>query len=165
MSDPGFRALCKDLVEDLDAWMEYGHSPANLPLQERCTLQLIKRARAALAAEDEPSDRIHEIAVNLREDAFSWEADARLVGNISAKDIADLCDVTIARYGTPAPVPVTEPRQRPIWTEGICGDGAALLKDGVMMPIEEVVAELNLGAAAIARIDEFVSLAVQWDQA
>lgn len=31
----------------------------------------------------------------------------------------------------------------PVWTEGICGDGAAILKDGVMVPIEEVIRELN----------------------
>ena len=35
---------------------------------------------------------------------------------------------------------------RPIYAEGICGDGAAILKDGVMMPIENVVAELNRAA-------------------
>ena len=32
---------------------------------------------------------------------------------------------------------------RPIWTEGICGGGAAILRDGVMQPIEEVIAALN----------------------
>jgi len=36
-----------------------------------------------------------------------------------------------------------EPVERPIWTEGICGDGAAILKDGVMQPIESVIAALN----------------------
>ncbi len=29
------------------------------------------------------------------------------------------------------------------WTEGVCGDGAAILFDGAMVPIEEVVRELN----------------------
>jgi hypothetical protein len=29
------------------------------------------------------------------------------------------------------------------WSEGICGDGAAILRDGVMVPIEEVVVSLN----------------------
>lgn len=33
------------------------------------------------------------------------------------------------------------------YTEGICGDGAAILKDGAMMTIGEVVAELNRGAS------------------
>jgi hypothetical protein len=54
-----------------------------------------------------------------------------------------------------------EPEERPIWTEGICGDGAAILKDGVMQPIESVIAALN--AAELAQpesedpIAEFVS--------
>jgi hypothetical protein len=32
---------------------------------------------------------------------------------------------------------------QPHYTEGVCGDGAAILRDGVMMPIEDVVSELN----------------------
>jgi hypothetical protein len=36
-----------------------------------------------------------------------------------------------------------EPVGRPVWTEGVCGDGAAILKDGVMQPIEDVIAALN----------------------
>lgn len=36
-----------------------------------------------------------------------------------------------------------EPIERPVWTEGVCGDGAAILKDGVMQPIENVIAALN----------------------
>ena len=43
-----------------------------------------------------------------------------------------------------------EPDGSPVWTEGICGDNAALLRDGVMVPIEEVVQELNEGAQARA---------------
>jgi hypothetical protein len=31
----------------------------------------------------------------------------------------------------------------PDWTEGLCGDGAAILRDGVMIKIEEVVQTLN----------------------
>ena len=37
----------------------------------------------------------------------------------------------------------------PRWTEGICGDGAAILRDGVMVPIEEVIARLNQAEAAL----------------
>lgn len=44
-----YKQLCKDLAEDLGFWMEYGHSPANLPFEEDCTYKLLKRARAALA--------------------------------------------------------------------------------------------------------------------
>jgi len=43
-----------------------------------------------------------------------------------------------------------EPVGRPVWTEGVCGDGAAILKDGVMQPIEDVVAALN--AAEVVRL-------------
>lgn len=31
----------------------------------------------------------------------------------------------------------------PLWTEGICGDGAAILCDGIMVPIEKVIESLN----------------------
>ena len=54
----------------------------------------------------------------------------------------------LARWGNPVPED-TEPA---IWTEGICGDGAALLKDGVMVPVEEVVRELNCGSRARAAL-------------
>lgn len=37
----------------------------------------------------------------------------------------------------------------PEWTEGVCGDGAAILRDGVMAPIENVVAALNLLSEAL----------------
>lgn len=29
------------------------------------------------------------------------------------------------------------------WTEGVCGDGAAILRDGCMVPIEELIETLN----------------------
>ena len=38
----------------------------------------------------------------------------------------------------------------PQWTEGICGDGAAILRDGVMVPIEEVITRLNQAEAALS---------------
>jgi hypothetical protein len=41
-----------------------------------------------------------------------------------------------------------EAQPEPVWTEGICGDGAAILKDGVMQPIEDVIAALNATALA-----------------
>ena len=31
----------------------------------------------------------------------------------------------------------------PIWTEGVCGDGAAILRDGQLMKIEDVLTALN----------------------
>ena len=54
-----------------------------------------------------------------------------------------------------------EPEGLPVWTEGICGDGATLLRDGVMVPIEEVVRELNRGAQARAVLARWGSPAPQ----
>lgn len=51
-----FKKLCKDLVDDLSLWMEYGGSPCDVPFEEACTYRLIKRAYAALA-ETEDTDR------------------------------------------------------------------------------------------------------------
>lgn len=51
-----------------------------------------------------------------------------------------------------APVPPAEGEARnlPHYTEGVCSDGAAILRDGVMMPIERIVSELNRLTALIA---------------
>jgi hypothetical protein len=42
----------------------------------------------------------------------------------------------------------TQGHPEPVWTEGICGDGAAILRDGVMQPIEDVLAALNATSLA-----------------
>lgn len=43
----------------------------------------------------------------------------------------------------------------PEWTEGVCGDGAAILRDGEMIPIEDVIATLNnLEHTAAATVEE-----------
>jgi len=56
--------------------------------------------------------------------------------------------------------PVSE--RRPVWTEGICGDGAAILKDGVMQPIEDVVAALN--ATSLAQPEPQGSATLNWSE-
>jgi hypothetical protein len=60
----------------------------------------------------------------------------------------DLISFAIAIDRARAALAQPEPVERPIWTEGICGDGAAILKDGVMQPIEDVIAALNATALA-----------------
>jgi len=57
---------------------------------------------------------------------------------------------------------------RSVWTEGICEDGAAILKDGVMQPIEDVITALN--AAELAQPapeeptdEELYDLAAEYD--
>jgi hypothetical protein len=39
------------------------------------------------------------------------------------------------------------------WTEGICVDGAAILRDGCMVPIEELIATLNGYEARIGDLE------------
>jgi hypothetical protein len=53
----------------------------------------------------------------------------------------------LARWGRPA-APTAGEVGEGRWSEGVCGDGAAILFDGVMVPIEEVVRALNRTPAA-----------------
>jgi hypothetical protein len=39
------------------------------------------------------------------------------------------------------------------WTEGVCGDGAAILRDGAMIPIEDLVASLNNADRRIKQLE------------
>jgi len=43
------------------------------------------------------------------------------------------------------------------YSEGICGDGAAILKDGAPMKVHEIVAELNRMAANIEDLQELLN--------
>lgn len=42
------------------------------------------------------------------------------------------------------------------YTEGICGDGAAILKDGVIVPISQVLEELNRAEGLRAFLEDIV---------
>jgi hypothetical protein len=69
--------------------------------------------RRTALAQPEPegvTERIAFIATAVRECAFGWEPTARLIGNVCAEDVADLCGAVLARWGRPAiePVPVAE---------------------------------------------------------
>jgi hypothetical protein len=66
-----------------------------------------------LLAQPEPegvTERIASIATAVQECAFGWEPTARLIGNVCAEDVADLCGAILTRYARPAiePVPVSE---------------------------------------------------------
>jgi len=61
-------------------------------------------------------------------------------GNTVEEGRADLDRITGTTW---PPKPEPEQDQDDRWTEGICGDGAVFLYDGVMVPIENVVASLN----------------------
>ena len=70
--------------------------------------------------------------------------DAWQLGGGPPEDTADADLIARARTALAQPGPM----ERPIWTEGVCGDGAAILKDGVMQPIESVIAALNAAELA-----------------
>jgi len=67
----------------------------------------------------------------------------------------------IAAWNTRNPEPGQPAPMRSEYTEAICGDGAAILKDGVRMTISEVLAELNQPAAGqsepVAKIQPLTS--------
>lgn len=92
-----YRALCAELLSLLDGLaMRDPEMDGGL---------LRRRARAALA-QPEPEgvtdERITSIAKAVQECALAWEPNARLLGNVCAEDIADLCSAVLARWGTPA---------------------------------------------------------------
>jgi hypothetical protein len=66
--------------------------------------------RAALAQPEGEGqgERIISIAKAVQEHAFGWEPDARLIGNVCAKDVADLCSAVLARWGRPTALPAPE---------------------------------------------------------
>jgi hypothetical protein len=46
----------------------------------------------------------------------------------------------------------------PEWTESVCEDGAAILCDGTIVPIEKVVAELNRLTECSAALERLLAL-------
>jgi hypothetical protein len=100
-----FRALCSELLQELCCHYR------SWELKEGHCSDAIKRARAALAAEpagEGPSERIISIAKAVQEHAFGWEPDARLIGNVCAEDVADLCGAILAHRSRPATPPAPE---------------------------------------------------------
>jgi hypothetical protein len=102
---------------------------------------LLERARAALAQPEPqgPTDeRITSIAKAVQECARAWSPNARLLGNVRADDIDDLCNAVLARWGRPAIEP-----QRP-------SDQELLRIYGVATPcyhVEEYKKELDFARA------------------
>jgi hypothetical protein len=125
-----YRALCAELLQPL---AEY--DGANPYHEHRA---LITRARAALAKPEPVAATAEQQARDLLE--RMGIADAQ---SFSAGDLIELANL-IARAPRAQPDPA-EPADEgiPQWSEGVCGDGAAILRDGLMIPIEELVASLN----------------------
>jgi hypothetical protein len=73
---------------------------------------------------------------------YSDPTEERRLGYL--KGLEDSAHAALAK---PEPVAAVQ------WSEGICGNGAAILRDGVMVPIEEVVASLNRAEQRTAQPD------------
>jgi hypothetical protein len=101
MTTPNYRALCAELLD----WIKRASNAHVYGTQD-----LTARADAALNAEPKgdgegPSERIISIAKAVQECAFTHEPDARLIGNVCAEDVADLCTAALATPPAPGPGP------------------------------------------------------------
>ena len=52
-------------------------------------------------------------------------------------------------------------RALPEWTEGVCGDGAAILRDGVMVKISEILERLNFSEECRTLLSDGLDLCVR----
>lgn len=50
------------------------------------------------------------------------------------------------------------------WTEGVCGDGAAILRDGEMVPISELLTILNANADLLAALEGVVADIAEYER-
>ena len=91
------RDLIQRMARELDLYRQL--------LRDDCTAThpFADEARALLSQPEPegPSDRIISIAMAVQECASAWEPTARLIGNVCAEDIADLCGAVLARWGRP----------------------------------------------------------------
>jgi len=106
----------------------------------------IAAAEAAPAAEPEgpiqPPGRsglTWEAAINGLRDVLADQTERAVQSPWQRSRILTAMDLMVANSATP---PAPEQGQGR-WTEGVCGDGAAILFDGAMVPIKEVVRALN----------------------
>lgn len=53
-----FRALCNELVDDLAAWLEFGGSPSDLPMEEKASWELVRKAYKSLKNKETDKDAI-----------------------------------------------------------------------------------------------------------
>jgi hypothetical protein len=101
-----FRALCAELVEDLELWVAFGEVE---PTEE--SHALIDRARAALA-QPEPQGPTDEEARELANDLGITRGyfDHECGLHISCADLAPFAESVLTRWGCPViePVPVAE---------------------------------------------------------
>jgi hypothetical protein len=138
-----FRALCAELHTAVQLYTGQNPAAAETPANELVArLMAALAATAAALAQPEPERLPPRVGHILRLAEIIREVD----GNHD-KGAAALAEAILSHPGSRWS-PTIEPEgvgdeDIPQWSEGVCGDGAAILRDGVMMPIEEVVASLN----------------------
>ena len=103
-----------DVDAALERYKEAGMIPPSEWLDERRDLVrslLQHRPTDPALAQPEPvgpTERIVSIAKAVQECAFAWAPTARLIGNVCAEDVADLCAAVLARWGHPTIEPEPE---------------------------------------------------------
>jgi len=114
----------------------------------------VRRLEALEAAKQQPGNHVLAAPAlmpvawgNFREDGTCVGLTERFEDTARWLNPRPLFLSSAARPAPPATPPAPEVGKGR-WSEGICGDGAAILFDGVMIPIEEVVQALNRAPAA-----------------
>jgi hypothetical protein len=128
-----YRALCAELTAELEFWSDLACKPSDLVFEEAEMLDLIKRARAALAQPEPVGANAEELAQLIYEKAIvpaaghcKTEAPPWVErGNSLAQDDARECARAVfVRWGRPAiaPIPVSErlPGPEDCDAEGTC---------------------------------------------
>jgi hypothetical protein len=118
-----FRALCEELIEELEVWIVYGDE-----VEIADAHALIDRARAALAEQRVgPTDEeILLWADQLADETLMGSSDDDWIFDVSGDDLLGFARAVLARWGQPAatPIPVAErwpefsdcdPQER-VWT-------------------------------------------------
>jgi hypothetical protein len=117
-----WRRTCAELIEDVCYLIDCVDHDCCDPVALMECREHLSQTRTALAQPEPegPTERIASIATAVRECAFGWEPTARLIGNVCAEDVADLCGAILTRYARPTtePVPVAErPWEREGWRD------------------------------------------------
>ena len=110
MTTPTIRDHCATLAGDVDYLIDCVQDGSSDPATLQECADRAETARAVLAAApvgDGPSQRIVSVAKAVQECAFAHESGARLIGNVCAEDVADLCAAVLARQGRPAASTIT----------------------------------------------------------
>jgi hypothetical protein len=136
MSTPAIRAA-------LERWRDQAQTDLLCPANPAETdwgavVVAIAATRAALAPPEGDGPSLAEVDELCAEFGFHLDDDQ----GEGLEILQEMIGAALARWGRPTAPPAPEPGEGR-WSEGVCGDGAAILFDGVMIPIEEVVQALN----------------------